>query len=149
MLRNKRFIVAHLIDRSGKYGVAGVEQNDVVGQIEGEAQILLDEEDRLAFLFETRDDATDLGDDPRCKTLRRLVHEQDARVAHQRTPDGKHLLLASRQRATVLLLPFPQRREQFEYAFERPRPGCPWPRPGRDGQVLAHRETGKDAPPLR
>ena len=38
-----------------------------------------------------------LGDDLRRQALRRLVHQQHARIAHQRAADRQHLLLAARQ----------------------------------------------------
>ena len=64
-----RLIVAYLVYRSGESHPAGVEQHHVVGEIESEPYILLDEKDRLTLLLQARDGASDLGDDQRSKAL--------------------------------------------------------------------------------
>src|SRR6266576_5192146 len=51
MLHDQCVIVAHLFDCSGKGDAARIQQHDVVGEIEGQLYVLLDEQDRLARLL--------------------------------------------------------------------------------------------------
>src|SRR5437868_15327209 len=52
MLRDQRLVAAHLRDRARKSDAAGVEDDDVVGQAEGELDVLLDQHDRLPGLLQ-------------------------------------------------------------------------------------------------
>ena len=81
---------------------AAVEHDDIVGDGEDELGVLLDQEDRQALLLEPADRRHHLGDDLRRQALRRLVHQQDARVRHERAADREHLLLAAREIARDL-----------------------------------------------
>src|SRR5580700_7939003 len=74
---------------------AGVENDDVVGDVEGQFWALLDQHDGEAALLEFPDGRHHLGDDLRRQAFRRLVHQQHARITHQRAADGEHLLLAA------------------------------------------------------
>ena len=49
---------------------------------------------------------------------RGLVEQQEARAAHQRAPDRKHLLLAAGERAAALRDALLEAREQGEHPFE-------------------------------
>ena len=51
----------------------------------------------------------DLRDDQRREAEKRLVEEQQARLAHQRAADRQHLLLAAGQRSGGLLAPLGSR----------------------------------------
>ena len=82
--------------RGGDHGdVARVEDDDVVGDVENELRVLLDQHDRQAAFLELADGGHHLGDDLRRQALRRLVHQEHARIAHQRAADRQHLLLAA------------------------------------------------------
>ena len=61
----------------------------------------------------------DVLDDQRRKAERRLVEQQQARLAHQRARDRQHLLLAARQGAGQLVLALLQAREALELALDR------------------------------
>jgi len=52
---------------------AGIKDHHLVGQLERELHVLLDEQDRLAFRLQARDGAADLGDDDRREALGGLV----------------------------------------------------------------------------
>ncbi len=121
----------------------------VVGQIQRELEVLLDQHDRLALGLEPRDGPADFGDDQRREPFRRLVHQQHARIAHQRAADREHLLLAARERAGGLLLALLQAREHSN-TRSRSTGACS-PRGARCAtiEVLAHRQRREDAPPLR
>ena len=54
-------------------------------------------------LLELADRRHHLGNDLRRQALRRLVHQQHARIGHQRAADGEHLLLAAGQIARDLV----------------------------------------------
>ena len=100
---------------------AGVEDDDIVGDVEHQLRVLLDQHDRQSAFLELADGGHHLGDDLRGETLGRLVHQQHARVAHQRAADRQHLLLAAGQVGGDLTVPFAQPRKHGEHRFHRPR----------------------------
>ena len=142
-------VAADFGDASGEDDPAGVQDNDVIGELERELDVLLDEHDRLALALQPRDRAADLGDDERREAFGGLVHQQHARVAHQRAADREHLLLAARERAGGLGVPFVQAREQLEDTLDGPGPLDPGTQLSRDREVLAHGQGREDPPPLR
>src|SRR5947208_7209341 len=147
MLSDQSFVAARLAGAAGEGDAAGVQDHYFVGELEGEPDVLLDEQDRLAFGLQAGDGAADLGDDERREALGGLVHQEHARVAHQRPRDGEHLLLAAGKGARDLLGARLELREQLEDAGQVPgRGGAP---SFRHPQVLPHRQRGEDAPALR
>src|SRR5262245_44754275 len=86
MLRHDRVVELDRAGAAAKHHPAGIDDDDVIGEVEGELDVLLDQHDRLALGLQLRDRAADLGDQLRRQPLGRLVHQQDARIAHQRTP---------------------------------------------------------------
>ena len=88
--------------------------------------------------------------DQRRKTLGRFVHQQHARVGHQRAADGEHLLLAARERAGGLFLALTEARKGLEHRIERPlfRDLAACLARG-DNEIFVDRQAGKNAPPLR
>src|SRR5260221_8150694 len=146
MLRNQGLVVAYGVDRAGVDHASGVEYDDVIGQAEGEFHVLFHQQDRLAFRLEPRDGAPDFRDDDRRQALRRLIHQQHARIAHQRPADGEHLLLAARQRPGVLALAFLQPGKQVEYPVDGPDPVS---FPESDVEVLLYRQPPENPPDLR
>src|SRR5712692_6520594 len=103
VLSDESFVGLRRGGRAGECDPPGIEDHGVIRQAERELDVLLDQQDRLPFGLEARDGAPDFGDDQRRQALGRLVHQQDAWIAHQRAADGEHLLLAARERAGVLL----------------------------------------------
>jgi hypothetical protein len=71
------------------------QDGDVVGDGEGGAEILLDQEDREALVAEAGQQAGDLGDHGRGETVGGLVEEQEPGVQQQGSGDGEQLLLAA------------------------------------------------------
>src|SRR4051794_41499583 len=63
----------------------------------GEAEVLLDEEDRVALALEARERVPDLLNDDGRQALGRLVEEDQLGAGAQDAPDGEHLLLAARE----------------------------------------------------
>src|SRR5262249_56990045 len=61
MLRHNGVVELDLIGGAAKYDATGVDDDDVVGEGEGELDVLLDQHGRLAFGLELRDGAAHLG----------------------------------------------------------------------------------------
>src|SRR5438105_3568430 len=74
---------------------AAFENVAVVGELEREAGVLLDEEDRGPRLVEPLDDLHRLEDELGREPHRGLVEQQDLGAVHHRPPDRQHLLLAA------------------------------------------------------
>jgi len=51
VLGNQRFVAARLASAAGESDAAGVQDHDFVGELERQPNVLLDEQDRLAFGF--------------------------------------------------------------------------------------------------
>ena len=135
---------------AAKHHPAGIDDDDVVGEVERQLDILLDQHDRLPFGLELRDGASDLGHQLRREPLGRLVHQQHAGVAHERAPDREHLLLAAGERAGDLGVALGEPGKDLEHAVDRPaRAVVLLLRLRRHHQVLAHRERAEHAPALR
>src|SRR5712664_3013061 len=65
VLSDESFVGLRLGGRAGEGDPAGVQDHGVVRQAERKLDVLLDQQDRLAFGLEARDGAPDLGDDQR------------------------------------------------------------------------------------
>src|SRR5262245_36233813 len=102
VLGDNGIVELDLIGGPAKYHAAGIDDDDVVGEVEGELNVLLDQHDRLSFRLELRDRAADFGHQLRREPLGRLVHQEHARIAHERPSDREHLLLAAGERAGQL-----------------------------------------------
>src|SRR6516162_4575092 len=74
---------------------------ETVGQSRGEAEILLDEQDREALALELGNGAADLLDDDWRETFRRFVEHQEPRAGAQDPRDRQHLLLAAAELAAA------------------------------------------------
>src|SRR5436190_2112648 len=79
-----------------------LEHVDAVGDAQRRLRVLLGHEDRGAALLDPLDRVEDLDLEAMGDADRRLVEQQQRRVAHQRTADRDHLLLAARERADDL-----------------------------------------------
>src|SRR5688572_33496487 len=78
---------------------------DVIDELQRERGVLLDQQDRQAFLLQLRHRLPHGLDDDRREALARLVHDQAIRIGHQPARDGEHLLLPARKRLGALLAP--------------------------------------------
>src|SRR3954469_10732287 len=74
MLRDHALVRLRLGRRSGKHDRAGIHDHDVIGKVERELDVLLDEHDGKPLGFELRDGAANLVDDLRRESFGRLVH---------------------------------------------------------------------------
>src|SRR6266511_362369 len=150
MLGDHGVIELDLGRRSLEHDLAGIDDDHVVGEVERELDVLLDQHDRLSFGPELGDGAADLSDELRRQPFRELIHQQHPRVAHKRASDREHLLLAARERARDLGVPLSQPRKQLEHALERPaRAAAVLQALRRHHQVLAHGQGTEHAPALR
>src|SRR5262249_50998377 len=134
---------------AAEHHAPGIDDDDVVGKIERELDVLLDQHDRLALGLDLRDGAADLGDELRREPLRGLVQEEHTRIAHQGAADGEHLLLAAGERPGERGVPLGEPRKQLEYAGKRPATAAVAARLRRHHQVLAYGERAEHAPALR
>ena len=127
---------------------AAVEDHDVVGDVEHQLGALLDQHDREAAFLQLADGGHHFCDDLRREAFGGLVHQQDARIVHQRPADRQHLLLAAREIAGGLAVPFFQAREHREHRLSGPSGRTAVGRVTRcHRQVLAHCEAAEDAAP--
>ncbi len=115
-----------------------VEHDHVPRERLDDAEVLLDEQDRLR-LAHALERPRDLRDEERREALRRLVDEQDAVVVEQRPGDRDHLLLAARERPRALRRPL---RELGEEVVDEvvPRRAVAH----REAEVLLDGEPGED-----
>ena len=130
---------------------AAVEDDDVVGHLEHQLGVLLDQHDRESLLLEPPDRRHHLGHELRRQALRRLVHQEHARVRHQGPADGEHLLLAAGERARDLAAALADAGEERVDRVDRPpgrASGAAW-LPAGHREVLADGEAPEDPAPLR
>jgi hypothetical protein len=73
--------------------------------------ILFDQKDRAARLFQLAQNGIDLGHYHRRQAFARLVDQQQVRLPYQHARHGEHLLLAARRRGAVLPAALVQSRE--------------------------------------
>ena len=77
ILRHQLLVVQDFAGAAGEDAAPGIEDHHLIGNIERELDILLDQHDGLAFFLEAPDGATDFRDDQRNKRqLCRVSHEQ-------------------------------------------------------------------------
>src|SRR5580700_6249528 len=126
-----------------------VHDGEMVAEFAGKVEILLDQHDGdLAERAQIGDGAADILDDRWLDAFGRLVEQQQPRPHHQRSPDGKLLLLAAREVAATPAQHGFQHREQRKHvvrdaallARQRRKAGA---------QVFLDREQGKDLAALR
>src|SRR5262245_25511097 len=86
---------------------------DVRGEREGEADILLHEEYCQAGCVQRAQMRRDVLHDERCEAKREFVDHEETRRAHEGATEGKHLLLASGERAGVALTQVPKPWEEM------------------------------------
>ena len=111
---------------------------DVVGNGRGDADILLDDENRhVAFLAEADQHLLDLRDNDWRQALGRLVHDEEMRIGDQRAGNRQHLLLAAGQLSAARASPLGEAREGVVDALDRP--GAAVQRGGH-AQVLVDRQ---------
>src|SRR5271167_253396 len=87
----------------------------------GMDEILLDQNYACAPLFDVCERRIDVADDDRREAETELVAEQNARVRHQASPDGDHLLLSAGQCRRRRMASFLQDGKELIDAVEVPR----------------------------
>ena len=113
------------------------------------ADVLVDQQDRLAGRAQFCETAPDLVADQRRQAFGRFVEDQQARICHQRAADRQHLLLAAGKQIRHAARAFGEPRKQRPDPFERPWFGGA-AAIGRGGdEIFARREIGKNLAPFR
>ena len=101
---------------AGHHDLAAVHDREVVGQLVGELEILLDQQDRhVAALAQIDDGAADILDDRGLDAFGRLVEHQQLGPHGERAADRELLLLAARQIAAAAAQHRLQHREELEH----------------------------------
>ena len=109
-----------------------------VGDRHGVDKVLLDQDHAGAALFDVGERRIDVADDDRREAETEFVAEQDARVRHQASADGDHLLLAAGQRRRRRMATLPQHGKELVDAVEVPR-SAGAPAIGADQQIFLDR----------
>src|SRR5277367_5917375 len=121
--------------------LAVLHDEEAVGQGRGEAEILLDEQDREAFPLELGDGAADLLNDDRREPFRRFVEHQESRAGAQDARDRQHLLLAAGKLAAAAGETLAQIGKEREDPLDAHRARLADLR--RKEQILLDRQTGE------
>src|SRR6266849_2883506 len=119
---------------------------EIVGQLDGGGDVLVDEEDRQAARPRFGEAGVDLVGDPWREAGGRLVDEQDRRLCHELFGEREHLRLATAQRRGPSPAPLPQVREGVVRALEPGRhAGSVAPQdPGAEQEIFLDRQLRKD-----
>ena len=110
---------------------------DELRQLEGQARVLLDEQDGDAAPVDLEQPPVHLLHDDRCQALRHLVGEDEPGRGHQRAADGEHLLLAAGQASRALAVALAQPGKRLEHRLE-----------GARDLAAVRAEVGEDTPAL-
>src|SRR6185437_9420445 len=117
-----------------------------IGDGRGEVEILFDQENSKALLFQSADGVPDLLNDHRGEALGRLIEQQEPRTGAQDARDRQHLLLAPRKLGALARQSLPQVRKQREDAIETK---ASRKQLRRQQEILAHIEAREYAALLR
>src|SRR6516165_2678185 len=139
-----RLVGGELGRRTGIDDAAVVEHIGVVGNLQAHSGILLDQQDRNAFVAHLCHDLKHLAHDQRREPLRGLIENQQLGIEQQRAADREHLLLAAGELAPRVLLSLSEAGKELVDALRGP-----WSLAlQRHFQILIDTEIGKDAPPF-
>src|SRR6202035_1883990 len=134
---------------AGVFHGAAVHDREIVAELAGKVEILLDEDDGdVAEAAKVGDGAADILDDRGLDAFRRLVEQQQFRPHHQRPPDRQLLLLSAGKIAAAAAEHGLQHRKQRKdvvgdvavLARQRPEAGL---------EVFLDRQQWKNLAPLR
>src|SRR5581483_6675163 len=137
-----------LLRRAFEHDAAVAHDVDAVGDAQRDRELLLDQQDGDAGLRYSRDEVADLLDDQRRQALGGLVDHDELGIAHQRTADGQHLLLAAGEHARRRVGAGGEIGKHLQHAFEPPFAGSADVLDAEQ-QILPHREAGEDVAMLR
>src|SRR2546421_7152584 len=144
-----RVVLAQHVRGPFHHDASGLEQEHVVGEIQRERRVLLDEENADSGLIDRSENPEDLAHDERREPQRRLVEEEQPRPQHQRAGHREHLLLPARECAGRLPASLVQYREVAEDTLEVVLEITALaPAPGAQPQVLLDGEVHERAAPL-
>ena len=93
----------HLAGRALLDDLAVVEEDDAIGDLTGEPDLVRDDDERRAVAGEPADDVEHLADELGVERRRRLVEEQHLRRERERPGDRDALLLAARELPRVVV----------------------------------------------
>src|SRR5262245_58799640 len=139
-------LIGECLARTFAPHAAHLEQVQMVGDLDGLGDVLIDEQDRhTRYLYRTQA-LVDLLGDARRQARRRLVDQQEARLGHQLLGDREHLGLAAGQHRGAQPPLLAQTRERavgvLEHRVHARSVVAEYPRPKLE--VYLHRELGKD-----
>src|SRR5436190_11784731 len=141
-------VLPEFIGGAGKDDPAVLEHVRVIGDIECNRGVLLNEQDRHPEIASNLlQEPDELLDDQRRQPLGQLVDQQQTRRAGQRGADRKHLPLTSREQPGVPRAQLRERWEVLPYRVGEAARIGPAPRDNRF-QVLGHRQVLEHLAPL-
>ena len=120
-----------------------------VAEGESETEVLLDEQDRQIRPLDVVERVTDHAEDDWGESLRRLIHQKQTGVGHERSADRQHLLLSAGQGLREARLALLEARKELEDAFHGPRVLITVVLPFDNREVLDDREGPEDVTTLR
>src|SRR5262245_1495464 len=134
--------------RSGQDDASGLQHVATVRDGERHGCVLLDQQDRRSLVVDVDNGREDLLDEHGGQAHAGLVKEEKARIGHESSADGEHLLLAAGQRSRHLNQSFLEAREEPKDPLEVVTHFRVPPEEGAHHEVLAHRESVEDAAAL-
>src|SRR5215471_895659 len=141
--------VEKLPPRSAQGNPASLHHIAAVGDLQRLARVLLDEEDRLAFLLELTQDQENSRDELGGEAQRRLIEQQQRRARHQRATDREHLLFAAAQRGSQLVTSCAQGGKPLKDRIDVSADLRIAARECAHAQVIEHRHALEDGPAFR
>src|SRR5690606_32063574 len=143
-----RLVVLDFLARARDHHPARLEQVGMVGEVERDRGVLLDQQHADPVLgIDAPHDLEDLRDDERRQAERRFVQQEQARAQHQGAADREHLLLAARERARLLVPTFAQAGKAFVHPLDVLGHGpLVASHIGAEPQVFLHAEAREGAP---
>ena len=128
-----------------RYGRPAKPRPRRVGEGQGQAGVLLHEQNRHAGALELGDDSGDLFHQQGRQPQRRLIEQEQTRPGHEGAAEGEHLLFLAAEGAPELTAAVAQPREERVDAREALRgTRAVVDEVGADPGILLHRQLGKD-----
>src|SRR5579883_507436 len=142
-------MLGELAGAAGQGHDAALQHVGAMGDRQRLHDVLLDQQNREALAVQSADQGEHLLYQKRRQAERRLIEDEQLRLAHHAAADCQHLLLAARQRAGVLRPALLQAGEDGDDVVEVLLPAGAATAVAAELEVLANRQVGEDAPAFR
>ena len=113
----------------------------MVGESGDRIKILINNQNRLAVLFQALQTIPDLAADDRGQPFGGFIEDQQLWIGHQGATNGQHLLFTTRQMIAGMIQPFRQAREKIKHPIKMPGgASLISQRPKKCLQIFTHRK---------